>query len=218
MRITKLETSHRSLALQQTPTLARATSWLLVLLVLVAATPTTLNGQSSKVENGNHTVRVSEGRAFISSTGFRTKTAEHPDNEENQTRKVIVGSWIETVTFSGAGAPPPFKSLVTFGGDGAVLVADQGNVNTAAGTVFSAGHGRWVALGNRTFTWTIMELMSDLNGNLLGTLKVRGTYTVDESGNAYNGSFQADLTDIFDNVFSFEGTNEGHRIQVEPLP
>jgi len=211
MRITKLQTSHRSLANQQTPTLARASAWLLVLLVLVATTPTTLNGQSSTVENGNHAVKASEGGRFINSSA-------HPDNAENQNRKAIVGSWIETVTFSGAGAPPPFKSLVTFGGDGAVLVADQGNVNTAAGTVFSAGHGRWVALANRSFTWTIMELMSDLNGNLLGTLKVRGTYTVDESGNAYSGSFHADLTDIFDNVFSFEGTNEGHRIQVETLP
>ena len=130
-------------------------------------------------------------------------------------KKVIVGSWIETVTFSGPGAPPPLKSLVTFAADGTTTVADQGNVNLLAGTVFSAGHGSWVALGERTFSWTIVELISDLNGNLMGTLKVKGTYTVDEAGNAYSGFFHAEAT-IFGSVFSFEGTNEGTRIQVEP--
>ena len=136
-----------------------------------------------------------------------------PDNTAS-TKKVIVGSWIETVTFSGPDAPPPLKSLVTFSADGTTTVADQGNVSLAAGTVFSAGHGSWIAQGDRTFSWTVIELVSDLNGNLIGTLKVRGTYTVDETGNAYSGFFKADLT-IGGDTLSIEGTNQGTRIQVE---
>lgn len=134
------------------------------------------------------------------------------------TKKVIVGSWVETVSFSG-GFLPALKSLVTFSADGTVAVADQGNVNLAAGQLFSAGHGAWTAQGERTFAWTTIELISDLNGNLIGTLKVRGTYTVDETGNAYSGVFLAEVKDTSENVlFSIDGTNAGVRIQVDPLP
>lgn len=133
-------------------------------------------------------------------------------------KKAIVGSWLETVTFSG-GARPPLKSINTFIEDGNLVVADQGNVTTEPPAVFSAGHGAWVHLGGRTFAWTVLELISDLNGNLFGTLKVRGQYTVNKSGNSYSGQFKAEITDTAGNlIFSIEGTNEGQRIQVEPLP
>ena len=136
----------------------------------------------------------------------------------NSTKKILVGSWIETVTFAG-GVMPPLKSLVNFSADGTVTVADQGNVNIAAGQLFSAGMGAWVAQGERTFSWTVVELISDLNGNLQGTLKVRGTYTVDASGNSYSGVFLAEVKDTSDNLlFSIGGTNAGQRIVVEPLP
>ena len=153
---------------------------------------------------------------FVMIAMMLTATAAAQDSPAK--KKVLVGSWIETVTFAGAGAPPPVKSLVTFAEDGTMTVADQGNVNLAAGTVFSAGHGSWIAVGDRTFSWTMLELVSDLNGNLIGTLKIRGTYTVDETGNAYTGTFRAELTDIGGNVLQFEGTNAGSRIQVELLP
>jgi hypothetical protein len=138
--------------------------------------------------------------------------------QSNSTKKVIVGSWVETVTFDG-GVMPPLKSLVTFAADGTMTVADQGNVNLSAGQLFSAGHGAWSAQGDRTFDWTVVELISDLAGNLIGTLKVRGTYTVNESGNGYSGVFYAEVSDTSGNLlFAAGGTNAGVRIQVEPLP
>jgi hypothetical protein len=210
MRNTKFQTSYGRSSIEQTSKLAKATSWLFVLLIFVVTTPTALQAQNLRFENLKKAVNVSVGAAHINSA------TANLDNDSN--RKAIVGSWLETVTFAGEGAPPPLKSLVTFGDDGAVLVMDQGHVNVAAGQVFSAGHGRWVARGNRSFGWTIVELISDLNGNLMGTLKVSGTYTVDESGNNYTGVFKAEITDIFGGVFSIDGTNEGHRIQVELLP
>ena len=145
--------------------------------------------------------------------------ANHVADDTASTKKAIVGSWIETVTFSGPGAPPPLKSLVTFAADGTLTVADQGNVNTLAGQLFSAGHGSWEAQGGRTFAWTVLEIISDLSGNQIGTLKVRGSYTVDESGNAYSGVFFAEVKDTSGNLlFSAAGTNAGQRIQVEALP
>ena len=42
---------------------------------------------------------------------------------------------------------------------------------------------RWTHMAKRTFAYTAFELMSDLSGNLVGYLKVRGVYTVSASGN-----------------------------------
>ncbi|MCM3869214.1 MAG: hypothetical protein ND895_00780 [Pyrinomonadaceae bacterium] len=134
-------------------------------------------------------------------------------------KKAIVGSWIETVTFTGAGAPPPFKSLGTYAEDGNLVVADQGNDTSVLPFVFSPGHGAWVHLHGRKFAWTVIELVTDLSGNLVATLKVRGEHTVNHAGDAYTGHFRAELFDPLGNLFdSSEGTNQGRRIQVEPLP
>jgi hypothetical protein len=151
-------------------------------------------------------------------TELMSGTYATTQQSSTSTKKVIVGSWMETITFSGVPIPP-LKSLVIFSSDGTVTVADQGNVNVAAGQLFSAGAGSWVAQGERTFAWTTVELISDLSGNLTGTLKVRGVYTVDESGNSYSGVFFAEVKDPAGNVlFSIDGTNAGQRIQVEAIP
>ena len=134
-------------------------------------------------------------------------------------KKSIVGTWLETVTISGEGAPPPFRSLGTYTEDGNIVVADQGNDTTVLPFVFSPGHGAWVHLEGRTFAWTVIELVTDLSGNLVAILKVRGEHTVNEPGDAYTGQFIAELFDPFGNLFdSSVGTNQGQRIQVEPLP
>src|SRR6185369_13695584 len=39
-------------------------------------------------------------------------------------KKIIIGSWLETVTFNGP--MPPLKSLSSFTADGCLVVADQG--------------------------------------------------------------------------------------------
>ena len=187
----------------KTRTVGRTFSWF-VLMALVLTTTTVTNARGATERERSSCKSVNLSRAV-------------PADNSASTKKAIVGSWIETVTFSGPGSPPPLKSLVTFSADGTMTVADQGNVNNSAGIVFSAGHGSWIAQGERTFSWTVVELISDLNGNLMGTLKVSGTYAVDETGNAYSGVFKAEVT-IFGETFSSEGTNEGTRIQVEPLP
>ena len=149
---------------------------------------------------------------------YRSGSTAVIEQNNSSTKKILVGSWVETVTFAG-GVMPPLKSLVIFSADGTMTVADQGNVNLTAGQLFSAGIGAWIAQGDRTFSWTVVELISDLSGNLIGTLKVRGTYSVDDSGNSYSGVFLAEVKDRTGNVlFSVGGTNAGQRIVVEPLP
>ena len=93
-------------------------------------------------------------------------------------KKALVGSWLETVTFPPESGRPPLKSLGSFHADETMVCSDQGAVTTEPPSVFSSCHGVWTHLKQRTFAYTSRELISDLSGNLVGYLKVRGVYTV----------------------------------------
>jgi hypothetical protein len=131
--------------------------------------------------------------------------------------RALVGCWLETVTFPPASGRPPLKSLSSFHDGGTMNCSDQGAVTTTdPPTVFTSCHGAWTHMAKRTFAYTAFELMSDLSGNLLGYLKVRGVYTVSASGNAYTGTSFAQILDADGHVlFSAEVTNTGQRILVE---
>ena len=151
--------------------------------------------------------------ALTASFGFAGR-AEARDATPN--KKALVGSWLETVTFPPEAGRPPLKSLGTFHDDGTMQCSDQGSVTVAEPTIFTACHGAWKHLEGRTFAYTSMELISDLSGNLVGYLKVRGVYTVSDSGNEYDGTSFAEITDPDGAVlFSIGVTNAGRRIVVE---
>ena len=97
-----------------------------------------------------------------------------------------------------------------------MVCSDQGTSPRHRQSVFSSCHGAWTHLEKRTFAYTGLELISDLSGNLVGYLKVRGIYTVSQSGNEYTGNSFAEIFDADGNVlFSVDVTNAGQRIQVE---
>jgi hypothetical protein len=130
--------------------------------------------------------------------------------------KALIGSWVETVTFPAESGRPPLKSLSSFHADHTMVCSDQGAVTTDPPSVFTSCHGVWAHLEKRTFAYTAVELISDLAGNLVGYLKVRGTYTVSPSGNEYTGTSFAQIIDIDGNVlFSVDVTNTGQRVVVE---
>jgi hypothetical protein len=132
-------------------------------------------------------------------------------------KKALVGSWLETVTFPPESGRPPLKSLSSFHDDGTMVCSDQGAVTvTDPPSVFTSCHGAWAHLAERKFAYTSFELISDLAGNLVGYLKVRGTYTVSSSGNEYAGTSLAQILDLDGNVvFSVDVANSGQRILVE---
>ena len=132
-------------------------------------------------------------------------------------KSALIGSWLETVTFPPESGRPPLKSLSSFHDGGTMNCSDQGAVTTTdPPTVFTSCHGAWTHMAKRTFAYTAFELMSDLSGNLVGYLKVRGVYTVSASGNGYTGTSFAQILDADGHVlFSSEVTNTGRRIPVE---
>ena len=67
---------------------------------------------------------------------------------------------------------------MSFHDGGTVVSSGQGSValNPPPGSVQSDGLGAWVQLDWRTFGYTNVAVLSDLNGNLTGFFKVRGVY------------------------------------------
>ena len=130
--------------------------------------------------------------------------------------KALVGSWLEIVTFPPEAGRSPLKSLGSFHDGGTMGCSDQGAVTTEPPSVFSSCHGVWIHLRQRTFAYTSRALISDLSGNLVGYLKVRGIYTVSESGDRYSGDSFAEVVDTDGNVlFSVSVTNTGERIKLD---
>jgi hypothetical protein len=130
----------------------------------------------------------------------------------------ILGSWVETTTIPGG---PSFSGLVTFDGAGTLVSSYQGNVNTAGplATAFTAGHGRWVREGARSYSTTAIQLVSDLAGNLLFVNKLRQRITLNRSKDRYRSEVRAEFHDPAGTLlFVSEGTTEGMRVPIEPLP
>jgi hypothetical protein len=134
-------------------------------------------------------------------------------------KNAIVGAWVETITISGPGAPPPFKSVGIYAENGTLMFSDQGGVTTNPPQVFSSAAGSWIYVKDRTFAWTVVGLISDLDGSLAGTLKVKGESTLDASGNNYSSVWHVEISDANGQLlFAADGTNVGQRIAVERLP
>jgi hypothetical protein len=129
-------------------------------------------------------------------------------------KKALVGSWVETVTFPPEFGRPPGKAVGTFHGDGTLVF--NGSFTLEPPTAFSTFHGVWRHLEESTFAYTGVHLMTDLSDNLVGYVKVRGTYVLSPSGNEYTGTSVAEVLDPSGNVlFSVGVTNTGTRIQLE---
>jgi hypothetical protein len=141
----------------------------------------------------------------------------------------LVGSWRETTMFPPEFPRPPLMSLTTFHADGTLTISDHGSITTIPGPpgapppgVFTAGHGVWEHLENRRFAYTAFELISDLSGNFVGYLKVRGFIEISRSGNRWTGQSFAEIFDTEDQVMVPPGlirvTNEAQRIRIELPP
>jgi hypothetical protein len=77
----------------------------------------------------------------------------------------------------------------------------------------------WKNLGRRTFAYTAFELISDLSGNFVGHLKVRGLITLSKSRDEWTGNSFAEIFDPDGNVvLSVAVTNAPQRIQLELPP
>lgn len=161
-------------------------------------------------------VMVAMLAALGSTASAQDPASATPQDSSGPKKKALVGSWLETVTFPPETGRPPLKSLGSFHDDGTMVCSDQGGVTTDPPGVYTSCHGVWEHLDKRTFAYTSLALISDLSGNLVAYLKVRGRYSVSQSGNTYTGaSFAEVLAPDGTILFAVNVTNAGQRIQVD---
>ena len=92
----------------------------------------------------------------------------------------------------GLPAPAQFFGILTFAQGGAVFEA---NTAYTPGTATS-GVGSWEHQSGRTFRYTYFKIVFTPEGQLMGVLKVVGTFEVSEDGEAFNQSrYRVELLD-----------------------
>jgi hypothetical protein len=139
------------------------------------------------------------------------------------------GSWVAMVTILGTGAPPPFRALRTYSDGGGYIESASNSMNPQAPD--SPGHGTWARTGGtiadstrgggaepQTFAVTFIVDRFDGSGNLIGTIKVRESATLSQTGDTYTGRGAFEFLDLHGNVIaSGTATATATRIKVEPL-
>lgn len=124
----------------------------------------------------------------------------------------------QPVNFFGARTQAPFIAVETFHSDGTFLETSLTDFSPPAGT---AGQGVWAKTGTREFALTFYGVtIGDVTSpQLQGTYKVRSKLTLSLTGDEFEGPF---LIEIYDPsgalVFTIEGTAQGRRARLDPLP
>ena len=119
------------------------------------------------------------------------------------------GSW--RATQIPEGPAPHRRLLLTYTTDGSVLAAAPGHRE-------SVGFGQWIRTAYREFAYTYERLRYDEQGEFVGTVKVRGTASLNENFNQFIGPFINEAFDADGNLVScLRGTIEASRIGAEPI-
>ena len=130
----------------------------------------------------------------------------------------LEGSWVDDVAIvSGPSAGLTIKNLSTYSRGGGLVTLPAGGIPPPLQS--SAGHGTWIHSDGRTFTDTTLFFIYDPAGQLIATLKLHQSLTIDEGGDEYNGNSSFDVFDPAGNLipgFSGCSTVHGRRISVEP--
>jgi hypothetical protein len=133
----------------------------------------------------------------VAQEGTPAATAGHP----------IVGAWLLDVDVNDPANPP---ALAIFHDDGTYLQAEPDGGN---------GVGVWEATGANSVALTQLLHDQDETSNFAGTLMVRATIDIDESGDAWTAEYTLEFIGP-DGTSSGEtgpGTATAERIAVEPM-
>ena len=124
----------------------------------------------------------------------------------------------QPVNFFGARTQAPFIAVETFHTDGTFIETSLTDFQPPAGP---PGQGLWAKTGTREFALTFYGVtIGDVtNPQLQGTYKVRSKLTLSLTGNEFEGPI---LIEIYDPsgalAFTVEGTAQGRRARLDPLP
>lgn len=124
----------------------------------------------------------------------------------------------QPINFFGARSQAPFTAVETFHTDGSFIETSLTDYQPPAGP---PGQGLWAKTGAREFALTIYGVtVGDVtNPQLQGTYKVRSKLTLNRGGDEFGGPFVIEIYDPSGALaFTLEGTAQGRRARLDPLP
>ncbi len=127
------------------------------------------------------------------------------------------GTWLVTVNLSDPppGAPPTFRTLVTFFPGGAMMETATNSPPSSRGP----GHGQWVRIGDRTFASTFMFFGFDPRGRFIGSTKVHSRTVLARSLRRFRAVSAVEIFDADDNlVATRRSTAVGKRLTIRSIP
>jgi hypothetical protein len=145
----------------------------------------------------------------------------------------ITGTWLVNLDVGGGGAAAqqqtapqpagartqaPFIAVETFHADGSFIETSLTDYLPPQGP---PGQGVWERTGAREFALTIygVTVGEVSNPQFQGTYKVRSKLTLNRAGDEFSGPFTIEIYDPAGSLaFTLEGTAQGRRARVDPLP
>ena len=120
----------------------------------------------------------------------------------------LVGTWEVQVAPDGI---PPFTAYNVFSADGNSTEFDNSNPPGAQ----TVAVGPWKRTGVRTFAFVEVNQIFDGEGAFAGTVRVKSSMTLDETGDKFTSSFTFSMVDPKGTVvFEGSGTATGVRLKV----
>jgi len=125
----------------------------------------------------------------------------------------LVGTWIVDVTPTGEGAPPPFKALTTFHSDGTLVETET---DALIPPFITPGHGLWEKIRANEFSFKIVFLTFDEQGNSTGMAIVRGTVFTNSGPDLYDSPARVEFFDPDGNfMFGGDASGTGKRVKID---
>jgi hypothetical protein len=168
-------------------------------------------------------VMLAAGALALSAAGLRAAPrSQSPAPQQGS----IVGSWVVRVMSD----RPTETQVVSLTGDGIVIASNTPTEVVQPGegppgvsrTYSTTGLGAWKQSGDHQFLVTFVEVDFGDTGNLVDTVKIIASLTLNPAGDGFDGQFRVDVTDPSGNVVFASpgpiGQVTGTRITAEPFP
>ena len=158
------------------------------------------------------------GAAALAAAGVGRRSAAAREATPATAGHPLVGTWRVTVDDP---AQSPILSTYTADGtyaDGNVPVSPAPPGAPHRLEFFGSGHGAWVATGERTAAVALEILRADEHGTRLPAFSTRGTVELDDTLDAYRGTWTVDLVEASGTVVeTFHVTSRATRMRVEAM-
>ncbi|MBA2606533.1 MAG: hypothetical protein H0U96_06665 [Acidobacteria bacterium] len=132
-------------------------------------------------------------------SGQESETGNSPEEQIEGARQSIVGAWRTAVTQRNCQTDLPLapasRGLLTFNEGGTLSEYNAGPALSPA--MRSPGHGVWLRLREREYSFVFIINRYDASGVFIGTTKIRAALELGASGNFFNDAAISASRNVF---------------------